>query len=192
MNKTLSLVFDLETTGLPLRMNVEPFRLDNYNNCRVIEIGYVIVDVDKGKVVKKVNHLTTHDTFIDVKNSDIHGITTEKLLREGVKFEIAMAELSEDLATVNTIVAHNIAFDLPVLLSELYRRYSSHAMKNIIGQLYMKKQICTMKYGQKYLGMNKWPKLSHLHKEIFGEDWVQKHRALDDAEICSKCYLHIK
>jgi DNA polymerase-3 subunit alpha len=189
MTSNLSLVFDLETTGLPLKWNINPFIIDNYANARVIEIGYVIVNDDDGTVLKKVNHLTIHQDVLEIKNSHIHGITTEKMMLEGIKFEIAIDEFFMDLKTVDTIVSHNMAFDYNVLLSELYRKYNKS--KLVISEMYRKKQYCTMINGQSYLKLNRWPKLVFLYKDIFGEDWEQTHRALDDAEICSRCYLHL-
>lgn len=188
--ENLSLIFDVETTGLPSKRNANPFNFEYFNDARMIEIAYVIVNNENGKIVKEFSALIKHDdTYITVTNTDIHGITTERLLLEGVSLNDVLKTFSKDLATVNTVVSHNLEFDVSILLSELYRKYKEY--KYCIGLLYTKKYFCTMLEGQKYLGENKWPKLSYLYSKLTGNEWNQTHRALDDTKKCYECYLHL-
>ena len=39
-----TLVFDLETIGFPKYKNAKPFHTHYYDNSRIIEIGYVIMN----------------------------------------------------------------------------------------------------------------------------------------------------
>jgi DNA polymerase-3 subunit alpha len=187
--KNISLIFDVETTGLPSKRNPIPYDFDKFEQARMIEIAYIIVNNDNGKILKEYTALIKHDTYITVDNSDIHGITTENLLMEGVPINNVLNDFSKDLETVDTIVAHNLNFDINILLSELYRKYNHH--KYCIGMIYTKNSYCTMLNGQKYLNESKWPKLTYLYSKIVGKDWTQTHRALDDTKKCYACYMHL-
>jgi DNA polymerase III epsilon subunit-like protein len=187
--QNLSLVFDVETTGLPSKRKALPFQFEFYEKARMIEIGYLIVNNDNGKIIKEVSSLIKHDTFLTVTNSFIHGITTEMLLMDGVPFDKFMKTFAEDLENVNTIVSHNLEFDMGILLSELYRKYVQY--KDCIGTLYTKKSFCTMLNGQQYLKESKWPKLTYLYEKLHNQEWNQTHRALDDAHKCCACYIYL-
>ena len=178
------LVFDLETTGFPSTRYAKPFYSNSFQNARMIEIAYTISTVE-GDPIKHVSRLVKVD--VAVENSHIHGITNEMLKTDGVNVRDVFRELLEDLRTVSTLVAHNIEFDYKILLSEVYRMYESQ--RNLLGQLYSKKLVCTMKDGQKLMKMRKYPKLKELYEHLHeGEVWEQSHRAGDDVARCLDCY----
>ena len=182
------MVFDLETTGLPKKWNVHPFHTTNYDTCRVINLGYVLLDKNN-KIIKKVDHLIKHSEPVPINNSDIHGITNQDIQESGVVFKDVLKEFIADLYPCKKIVAHNIDFDFNVLLSELYRYYDK--CRKIIGQMYTKEQICTMKTGQTFMKITKFPKLIELYKHTYNIEWKQTHRALDDAIVCAYCYVRM-
>jgi len=182
------LIFDLETTGFPKYKNAKPFQSHYFDNARIIEIGYIIIN-PSGEVLKSVNHFVKYKENIKIENSFIHGITNEMVMEHGVMIDDVFDELVNDLINVDTIVAHNIQFDYNVLLSEVYRKYNN--FKHLLGLLYSKDLHCTMQIGKKYMSCGKYPKLVELHKLLFDENWVQTHRALDDVNICAKCYIEM-
>ena len=178
------LVFDLETTGFPSTRHAKPFYSNCFQNARMIEIAYTIATVE-GDPIKHVSRLINVD--VKVENSHIHGITNEMLKSDGVNVKDVFQELLDDLRTVSTLVAHNIEFDYKVLLSEVYRAYVSH--RDLLGQIYSKKLVCTMKDGQKLMNVRKYPKLKELYEHLHeGEVWEQSHRAGDDVARCLDCY----
>lgn len=178
------LVFDLETTGFPSTRYAKPFYSNSFQNARMIEIAYTIATVE-GDPIKHVSRLVKVD--VAVENSHIHGITNEMLKTDGVNVRDVFRELLEDLRTVSTLVAHNIEFDYKILLSEVYRMYESQ--RDLLGQIYSKKLVCTMKDGQKLMKMRKYPKLKELYEHLHeGEVWEQSHRAGDDVARCLDCY----
>ena len=183
------MVFDLETTGLPKKWNVHPFQTANYDTCRVINIGYVLLD-KHNTILKKVDHLIKHEKRVDVTNSEIHGITNQEIEESGIPLNTALKEFMGDIYTCKKLVAHNIDFDFNVLLSELYRKYES--CRRIIGQMYTKELVCTMKIGKRFMKVTKFPKLVELYKHIHDIYWEQTHRALDDAVVCAACYVHMQ
>ena len=181
------LVFDIETNGLP-KSRKYPFNFTNFDNARMLELAYVIINTE-GEIVKEVSHLIKHDIEINIQNSHIHGIDMDMIQQYGANIEEVLDQLHINLENVDTIVAHNIEFDFNILLSELYRKYQKY-MKTI-GLLYTKNKVCTMMKGKKYMRIPKFPKLVDLYKHIFNEDYEQKHRALDDVMLCTKCYIEM-
>lgn len=181
------LVFDIETNGLP-KSRKYPFDFRNFDNARMLELAYVILNT-KGEIIKQVSHLIKHDIEIKIQNSYIHGIDMDMIQQYGTNIEEVLDELHTCLDDVDTIVAHNIQFDFNIILSELYRKY--HKYMKTIGMLYTKTQVCTMLKGKKYMRIPKFPKLVDLYKHIFNENYEQKHRALDDVMLCTKCYIEM-
>lgn len=181
------LVFDTETTGFPTYKNAFPFYTKMYENARMIEIAYVLIDHTNHHIVKEASYLIKDDDRESIPNSHIHGITNEMTQEQGVTILEFFDEFYQDLKLVDTIVAHNIDFDMRILLSELYRQYPKR--RNLIGLLYCKRLECTMHMGAKCMDVTKYPKLVELFKFLFSESWEQNHRALDDVMACAKCYL---
>ena len=97
--------------------------------------------------------------------------------------------MNEDLSNnVDTIISHNIGFDINILLSECYRLEHNELIDNIENR----KKKCTMRLGKKYMNYHKSPKLIELYKHLFNKDIIQEHRALIDTEMCKDCYFGMK
>lgn len=181
-----TLFIDTETTGLPITRNYNdyyhPENKFYYDNSRIIEIAYIIYDENKN-IVKQVEHIIKPDNF-NINNSHIHGITYEYALENGVDIKIAIDELYQDLSNVKTIVAHNINFDINIILSECYRLNNNI----IIDKIFSINKECTMDIGKKYMNQLRNPKLIILYKFLFNKPVEQIHRALSDTKICADCY----
>lgn len=180
------LFLDTETTGLPDRIGFDnyykPSLVEKYNNSRIIELAYVIVE--DGKIVKKVSNLIKPDNF-KIENSNIHGIDQTKAQEEGIDISIVLNEFELDIKQVNCIIAHNLLFDINILLSECYR-YGKEDLINIINNV---NKQCTMIQGKVKLNQYKYPKLIDLYKYYFNIEPVQEHRALSDTMLCIDCYF---
>lgn len=192
---TFTMIIDVETNGLPEYRGVKPFIVSNFNHARLIELGYILINNNNNKVVKKFSKLI--NTNVLINNSDIHGITEDMVHNEGISINSMFSEFGGDLEEVDQIVAHNISFDINIILSELYRLYNStnqFNVKRLIGQIYLKKQICTMKFcATNFIEFKKYPKLIDLHKMIYyDENMHQTHRALDDVMLCYDVYVFLK
>lgn len=177
------MVLDVETSGLPSKRSCSFKELDAFQDARIIELAYVILNADMSQVIKEQSVLIRSVDVIN--NSDIHGITMEDLRREGVSITDALDQLRTDLAQVNTVVAHNLEFDLKILRAEIYREYGNGALLDDIAK---KQKICTMLYGKEIMQMKKWPKLKELYSFLTGEELIQTHRALDDVYSCVRCF----
>jgi len=83
-----------------------------------------------------------------------------------------------------------MSFDEKILGAEFIR-------KNIQNELFKKNRICTMKQSVRYCKIPgrygyKWPKLSELHIELFGEDFKEAHDATVDINATAKCFWKMK
>lgn len=185
------LFVDTETTGLPITKNFKyhnPKNTKYYDNARIVEIAYIIYD-DNDLKVKEVTTLIKPSGFI-IENSNIHGITTEDAMNNGLDISDVLEELYDDLFqySVNCIIAHNINFDINVILSECYRANKDYLYCSIVK---INKE-CTMHLGKIYLKSTKNPKLNILYEYLFNKEVVQEHRALSDTKICAECYFKME
>jgi len=187
------LIFDIETTGLPKRTvennktkYIHPAQYSHYENVRIIELGYVVLDWCDNVTLKK-NFLIKHDG-VNIVNSEIHGITNDMISSEGVSLSTVLDEFYNDILDVKILISHNIEFDFTIVLSELYRS----KRQDIIKQLEKKWLYCTMINGTKFFKYSNYVKLIQLYKNFIGKDITQNHRALDDVLLCYDCYIKLK
>jgi len=168
-----SIVLDVETTGLPRR--VDGFypdirkSVESYDCCRMVQIAWVIVKERKGEessiVAKKSCIVKPQGYEIPPETVMIHGISTERAMEEGVEIEAVLKELWRDIERSGkvVIVAHNLDFDKRIIGSEVWREYlkkrgSVEEMawykfySNIMegtGEV-IKGEVCTMECGREY------------------------------------------
>ena len=107
------LIFDTETTGLPLDNNAP---LTNFNNWpRMVQLAWQIHD-ENGKFIKAENHIVRPDGFIiPINASMVHGISTEHALKVGESLDQVLDIFTEDLKCVKYVVGHNVRFDLNIV-----------------------------------------------------------------------------
>jgi hypothetical protein len=74
----MALIIDIETTGLPnrkgLKFGVNPSYLDNtkYDNCRIVQISYMLCDNTLEKIQLTDNIITVD---FNIPNSNFYGIS---------------------------------------------------------------------------------------------------------------------
>ena len=198
MNK--SLILDTETTGLPdcrgLRFSEYPeyTDLEKYDSSRVIQISYITTD-------KQYNYISDSDIIIksevSIDNHEFHGITNEISELKGIPFLEFAKKFMEVLKECDTIIAHNIRFDINVLKSEFYR----YSCFNILALLDKKKYVCTMNYTKRLVGIParngfgfKNPSLKELYYFATGEVMQNHHTCSYDTSnlLCSIQRLYKK
>lgn len=188
-------IFDTETTGLPI-FNTTGFHrfpsfrfLNRYDSARVVSISWIVAD-DDGKLIKQVYHVIRPLDFVidnDSKATEIHGITQEIAEENGVPWHTMYEEFMADLADCNTIVAHNIQFDLSVMLSEMFRYNKQEGIDTFIE----KNRLCTMKLGKLAMSQSRGPKLCDLYKHLCDEVMKNAHDASYDTLVCYKCFVEM-
>ncbi len=174
------LILDTETTGL-FERGSDPKNYTCFNNSRLIELGYIVYN--DSEIQKKYESLVKVD--FPITNSHIHNICNIDCEIKGKHLLDVLKELHNDLLNVDVIVAHNIDFDLNIILAECYR----NEFIDLINLLKSKSKKCTMKMGKEMLKLYKYPKLMELYPTLTNKEWIQQHRALDDVEKCSECYF---
>ncbi len=192
-----SLIFDTETTGLPITQGFNKYYsytdLEKYNSSRLLSICWKLYENDK--LINSNYFIIKPEEFKIDNNSyacKINGITHEIALSKGVSIHDIFEKLKSDFLDCNTIVAHNINFDKHILLSELHR----YNRDDIITLFLSKRLYCTMLKGTdianikyKNSNKNKFPKLIELYKFFFNEEFQNAHNAEADVEACAKCYF---
>lgn len=187
------LVIDVETTGLPKSWNAPVTDLDNWP--RAVQIAWIITD-EAGNDLKIVDKIIQPDGFDIPKDAtEVHQISTEMAKAKGISLKEVLAELATDLATVNSVVAHNISFDEKVLGAEFLRIIK----ENPLGKM---PTFCTMKEATDFCkipnknprsrSLYKWPSLEELHEKLFNEPFENAHNAAIDVAICKKCFVALK
>lgn len=188
------LFFDTETTGVPKNYKAPVTDLENWP--RLVQLGYIVYDVlDGGKVDEytSAEFIVRPDGFvISPEVSKIHGVTQEKALTEGASLLTVLDTFVDWVDACDTIVGHNLNFDLSIIGAELVRanRVDPFVGKAQYDTMLKSVDFCKMPGG--YGGKYKWPKLKELYKVLFNEELAQTHTALDDIRQTAKCYFELQ
>jgi DNA polymerase III epsilon subunit-like protein len=182
------LFFDTETTGLPRSWNAPVTALDNWP--RLVQLAYMAFDRE-GVSISSVDCLVKPQGFtIPAESARIHGITTERALKEGRELGVVLKEFKALLDQAQYLVAHNMSFDEKIVGAEFLR--------NGLPEIPVSKQkICTMHGSTEYCAIPgprgyKWPKLIELHSKLFQEDFGGAHNAAADMAATAKCFWELK
>lgn len=182
------LFFDTETTGLPRNWKAPVTDLNNWP--RMIQIAWILCD-DKGNRIESDDYIIKPENFkISQDASRIHGISTEKAIKEGADLETILNKFNKLVEQADFIIAHNISFDEKILGAELLR-------KEIRSDFNKKRKLCTMQSSTNYCRLSgpygyKWPKLSELHIKLFGVDFDEAHDASVDINATEKCFWEMR
>jgi DNA polymerase III epsilon subunit-like protein len=182
------LFFDTETTGLPINWKAPVTDLNNWP--RLVQLAFLLYD-DDGNRISSGDFIIKPDGFTIPKDaSNIHGITTERAIREGLPITFVLQEFDKFIQQSTCLVAHNMSFDEKIVGSEFIR----NAVPNSFSA---KEKICTMKSTTDYCAIkgyygNKWPKLSELYYKLFQSDFEEAHNAAADINATAKCFWELK
>ena len=192
------IIFDVETTGLIEKDGSNNYykytNLVKYENARMIQISYEILNKDLN-VIKTANYYINE--VEDIPNTNIHGITLDKLKLEGISFKDFVSYFIEDIKNIQLIIAHNLTFDLLILLSELYRHNYLDLIQNIKKLKYkcsMKLTTDIIKLPSKY-GKYKYPKLIELYNYTFSKDLKildNAHNSIYDVQYLREILIELK
>ena len=136
-------------------------------------------------------HIIRPEGFTIPSNAaQIHGITTEIALKQGVALVPVLDEFAVRITECSGLVAHNVAFDERIVGAEFIRTGRQNLMET-------KSRHCTMKSSTALCALPspygyKWPTLTELHMHLFGEPFADVHSALADVQACVRCYKELK
>jgi DNA polymerase-3 subunit epsilon len=150
-------VIDTETTGLDTDV------------CEVIEVGYQIIEFDSlgnfYQVISSQNFLNEPQGEISAEVTRVTGITLDDVKGHSIPWD----KVAEDIAQVQLCVAHNAAFDRPIL-----ERYHDVFLNKIWG--------CSV-------AQIDWQNLAHVSSRSqeflcwkVGQFFYGAHRAIDDVQ----------
>lgn len=194
------LFFDTETTGLPLRYDGEIDDVDNWP--RVVQLAYQLYGCHPDRESRLLNQgcdIICPDGFeIPEAATKIHGIGQQRALAHGLPIETVLGQFRACLDYTDTLVAHNVSYDYPIVGAEMIRL---NYVPPRIGRDYFKmKTLCTKELSTNYCQIPnrngyagyKWPSLQELHYKLFGEGFDDAHDALVDVKATAKCFFELQ
>jgi len=183
------LFLDCETTGLPPRRGTPPNEFDAWP--RLVQVAWALHD-DEGNRLSFDSRIVRPDGFeIPLGASNVHGITTDRALAEGEEVHGVLDALADAAAGASLVIAHNAAFDGPVVAAEYFRMGRTPPFDP-------KAMFCTMETGKHFTkipgryGDYKWPTLDELHRGLFLEGFDGAHDAGADVAACARCYYGLR
>jgi len=182
------LFFDTETTGLPKSWKAPVTDLGNWPY--IVQIAWALFD-GTGQQLAFRDHIIKPQGFtIPESATAIHGISTERALKEGRPAGEILKEFSTVVLGATCLVAHNLDFDEKMVRVELLRQGMPDGLQTL-------RKICTMKTSTGYCKIpgpygDKWPKLSELHIKLFEVDFEDQHNAASDVLCCAKCFFELR
>jgi DNA polymerase III subunit epsilon len=182
------LFFDTETTGLPKNWKAPVTDLNNWP--RMVQIAWILCDKN-GNRIKTNDHIIKPEGFDIPKDaSKIHKISTERAIEEGIELEEVLNEFNSLVNQTDYIVAHNLSFDEKIIGAEFIRKKIKTSFSD-------RKKLCTMQASTNFCKIPgpygfKWPKLSELHLNLFGDYFEEAHDASADINATEKCFWEMK
>jgi len=182
------LFFDTETTGLPRDWKAPVSDLDNWP--RLVQIAWILYD-NSARLICDYDCIIKPEGFVIPRMaSEIHGITTEMALEEGVSLAGVLNDFADVVKRARLLIAHNMSFDEKIVGAELLRMNMSNCL---VGPA----KLCTMTASTGYCKLPspygyKWPTLGELHYKLFESGFNDEHNAVKDVAACAKCFFELK
>lgn len=183
----MELVIDTETTGLTSLSFVTE---RNYLKWpRLVQIAWGLMENDHIEI-QNSTIIRPNGFNIPSDAIRIHGITNKQALEHGKDLKHLLATLNRAMQTTDTIIAHNLNFDVGILQSEAMRlgmrleMPNKHQCTAFMGQAYMRKS--------KKMRLSEFPRLGDLHKILLGDDYEPKHDARSDVIACANVYKELQ
>jgi hypothetical protein len=179
----LVLVFDTETSGLP----VKGAALSPESWPYIVQFSFIFVNTDTGKH-EPHDFIIKGPFTIDEEAEKIHGISKRRSDVCGFDFKDVMDIFVLYLARAEFLVAHNIQFDLNMIKVECLRRGLPFDTSSL------PVQYCTMKKNVDRCGLvtekgySKFPKLAELYFHFFQTEPKCLHDSLVDTYVCLRCF----
>jgi DNA polymerase III subunit epsilon len=188
MEPTVYLFVDTETTGVPRDFSASPAATKNWP--RIVQVAWIFASDSDSSGATIVRIIKPAGFVIPRDATEIHGITNQRALAEGVDLRGVLDEISTVAQHAAILIAHNVSFDASVIQSEFIRA----GLPDPLARL---KHRCTMKESTNYCRLpgpygHKWPKLPELHRKLFGAGFDGSHDAGSDCSACMKCYFRLR
>lgn len=174
----IATIFDTETTNLidnhVIKLSRQP---------HVIEFYGCSVDLVTGQVHRELEHLIRPPDERDINlevSTKSHGITWD-MVRDKPRFAEVAEEIFSLVSSNETILAHNLSFDMEILDLEAERLGKKIAWPG--------KRICTLEQTTWLRGQ--WLSLTDLHEYLFSTKFDGTHRAKNDVTALVRCCVSL-
>ena len=182
------LIFDTETTGLPLRDNAPIEELENWP--RIVQIAWQLHD-RKGELTEVENLIIRPDGFnIPYAAEKVHGISMAMAEEKGIPVSEALEKFATALASSSYIIGHNVKFDLNITAAEFLRA-------GIHSRITELPSVCTMELTREFCKIpgrgNKYksPRLDELYRILFEESFSEAHNASADVNATARAFFEL-
>ena len=183
------LIFDTETTGLPRDYNAPLTDFDNWP--RMVQVAWQVHGA-LGELIAHHNYIIKPEGYTIPYNAEkVHGISTERALREGLPLQEVLAALAADIAQSTYGAGHNIEFDYNVVGAEFLRAGMENALAGLPA-------LDTKDLSTDYVaipggkgGKFKWPTLTELHQKLFQSAVDSAHDAAYDVSATARCFFEL-
>lgn len=191
-----TLIFDNETTGLPIFKESS----SHPDQPHIVQIAAILED-DDGRVRAEMNCIIKPDGkwAMSPEALNAHGITVEMAEKFGIHEKGVYSLFWKLLSMADTIVAHNLSFDFFMLRIAARRNDMPEPkdlpIKKFCTLLESKNIICippTEQMVLKNVKGYKSPSLQEAHMHFTGEAILGAHDAMNDVRACRKVYHAIK
>lgn len=184
------LVYDTETTGLPLFSQPA----EHPSQPHIVQLGSQLYQGSK-KIVSEINLLIKPNGWtISDEAAAIHGISQEQAERFGVPLASAMKLFLFLADRADLLVAHNHDFDCKMARRELHHLGRPADAEN----LRLRPAYCTMKQSTNIVklpgrgsNMYKWPSLQEAHTFFCGIPFDGAHDAMAEVRACAAMYFRM-
>ncbi|MDZ7797485.1 MAG: 3'-5' exonuclease [Candidatus Marinimicrobia bacterium] len=156
----------------------------------LVQLAFLYYD-SNGNKISEGDYIIKPDGFTIPENSSrIHGISTEKAIREGQSLTSVLQDFNSLIGQSTYLVAHNMSFDEKIIRCRILKKWDANSIQT-------KKRICIMKRTTDFCAINgpygyKWPKLSELHYKLFRTGFEEAHNAAVDIAATAKCFWELK
>lgn len=172
----IAFIYDCETTGL-VKNSLIPLK----SQPRIIEFFGHLVDDETGEVAKEIEFFCNPGIPLEEIITRITGIKPESL-KDAQPFSHYACEICEMIAKADAVVAHNLSFDMALVEADCQRCECKPQ--------WPPRLICTVEQTEWIKGHRL--SLGAMHEELIGQPFSGAHRARNDVEALTRCYLELR
>lgn len=186
------LVFDTETTGLPIWK--EPS--DHPDQPHVVDIAWTLFS-EQGDEIERFDAIINPGVGVVIPGdlAALHGITTERARAEGITPLAVFERFVDVMGRTSLVVGHNVSFDIR-MMRILGARHTGEKWENALPT------FCTMRSSTNVCRILKekartdkdwkWPNLTEAVRFFFDEDHSNAHRARPDCDAAGRVFFRLK
>lgn len=182
------LIFDTETTGLPLNFSAPLSDSDNWP--RMVQLAWQLHD-EQGNLIENQDYIIRPEGYdIPFNAARIHGITTKKAMEEGKELAWVLEEFNKVLTRTKVGVGHNVDFDYNIIGAEFYRKQMANTLQET-------PKADTMELGTDFCALPgrgsrfKSPKLGELFEKLYGYQFEEAHNAAADVNATAQVFFEM-